>query len=63
MGSKLTNCCMPEPVGTKEFGKMVKRIQTLEEGESPSQRGKELENRGKKEKNHEKGASGTARQF
>ena len=36
MGSKLTNCCMPEPVGTKEFGKMVKRIQTLEEGRVPA---------------------------
>ena len=31
MGPKLINCCMPEQMGTKEFGKMVKIIQTLEE--------------------------------
>ena len=26
------NCCMPEPTGTKDFGKLVKRIESLEEG-------------------------------
>ena len=26
MGSKLINCCMPEQVGTKEYGRMIKRI-------------------------------------
>ena len=31
-GPKLVNCCRPEQMGTKEFGKMMKRIQTLEEG-------------------------------
>ena len=31
-GPKLVNCCKPEQMGTKEFGKMMKRIQTLEEG-------------------------------
>ena len=30
MGSKLMNCCGPEQKDTKEFGKMVKRIQILE---------------------------------
>ena len=33
---KLMNCCRPEQIGTKEFGKMLKRIQTLEEGSVPA---------------------------
>ena len=32
MGPKLLNCCRPEQVGTKEHGKMLKRIQILEDG-------------------------------
>ena len=28
----LINCCMLDEMGNKEFGKMVKRIQILEEG-------------------------------
>ena len=32
MGPTLMNCCRPEQMDTKEFGKMVKRFQTLEEG-------------------------------
>ena len=36
MGPKLMNCCRPEQVDTKEFGKMVKRIQSLEEGRVPA---------------------------
>ena len=32
MGPKLMNCCKPEDVGTKEHGKMLKRIQVLEDG-------------------------------
>ena len=55
MGPKLTNCSRPEQMDTKEFGKMMKRSQILEEGKSPSQRGKDLENRWRKEKNNEKG--------
>ena len=30
MGPKLMNCCKPEQMGTKEYGKMLKRIQVLE---------------------------------
>ena len=37
---KLMKCCLPEPMGTKEFGKMVKRIQTLEEGRVPAKEAK-----------------------
>ena len=42
MGPKLTNSCKPEQVGTKEYGKILKRIQTLEDGRVPA---KEAENR------------------
>ena len=32
MGPKQMNCCKPEQMGTKDFGKMLKRIQVLEDG-------------------------------
>ena len=32
--AKLVNCCRPEQTDTKEFVKMMKRIQTLKELES-----------------------------
>ena len=32
MGPKLMDCCKPELVGKKEHGKMLKRIQNLEDG-------------------------------
>ena len=40
MGPKLMNCCKPEQVVTREYGKMLKRIQVLEQGRTPA---KELE--------------------
>ena len=40
MGPTLINCCMQEPMGTKDFGKMVKRIQTLEERRVPAKEAK-----------------------
>ena len=56
MKPKRTNCCRPEQMDTKEFGKMMKRIQILEEGTVPAREAKnQLENRGRKEKNNEKG--------
>ena len=51
-GPKLMNYRRLEQVGAEEFGKMVKRIQILEEGRVPA---KELENRWRKEMNYEKG--------
>ena len=36
MGPKLMNCGKPEQMGTKEYGKMLKRIQTLEDGRIPA---------------------------
>ena len=35
MGPKMVNCCRLEQLGTKEFGKTMKRVQTLEEGRVP----------------------------
>ena len=50
MGPKLINCCMPEPTGTKEFGKMVKRIQTLEEVRIPAKEAKNWRIEGEKKR-------------
>ena len=36
MGLKLMNCCKPELMGTKEYGKMLKRIQDLEDSGVPA---------------------------
>ena len=36
MGPKLMDCCSQELVGTKEHGKMLKRIQILEDGRVPA---------------------------
>ena len=38
MGPKLMNCSKLEQVGTKEHGKMLKRIQILEDGRVPAKR-------------------------
>ena len=34
------NCCKPEQVGTKEDGKMLKRIQILVDGRVPAKEAK-----------------------
>ena len=36
MRPKWTNCCKPVQVSTKEHGKMLKRIQILEDGRVPA---------------------------
>ena len=36
VGPQLMNCCKPEQVGTQEHGKMLKRIQALEDGRVPA---------------------------
>ena len=36
MGPKLMNFCKPEQAGSKEYGKMLKRIQVLEGGRVPA---------------------------
>ena len=55
MGPKLTNCCRPEKMDTKEFGKMMKRIQILEEGRVPAKEAKNWRIEGEKKKNDKKG--------
>ena len=50
MGPKLVNCCRLEQMGTKEFGKMMKRIQTLEEGRVPVQEAKNWRIEGEKKR-------------
>ena len=50
MGPKLVNCCRPEQMGTKEFSKMIKRIQTLEKGRVPAKEAKNWIIEGEKER-------------
>ena len=63
MEPKLVNCCKPEPMGSKEFGKMTKGIQTLEEGRVPAKEAKNWRIDGEKAKNYEKGVSEAVKQF
>ena len=60
MGPKLVNCCKQEQMGTKEYGKMMKRIQILQEGRV---RAKEAKIRGRKEKNCKKGVYEAVKHF
>ena len=50
MGPKLMNCCRPEKMGIEEFGKMRKRIQTLEEGRVPAKEAKNWRIEGQKKR-------------
>ena len=43
MGLKLMNCFRPDQVGSKEFGKMMKRIQVLEDVGSQQRRNWRIE--------------------
>ena len=42
------NCCKPEQVGTKEYGKMLKRIQVLEGGRIPAREARNWKSEGQK---------------
>ena len=48
MGAKPLNCCKPEQVGTREYGKMLKRIQFLEDGRVPAKDAKKWKIEGPK---------------
>ena len=50
MGPTLVNCCRPEQMCTKEFGKMMKGIQTLEEGRVPVTEAKKWKIEGEKKR-------------
>ena len=45
---KLTNCCRPEQMDTKEFDEMMKRLQILEEGRVPAKEAKNWRIEGQK---------------
>ena len=62
MGPKLTNCCRPEQTDTKEFGKMMKRIQILKEERVPAKEAKNWRIEGAK-KNYKKGEKEAGKQF
>ena len=63
MGPKLTNCCRTEQMDTKEFSKMIEKNSNSRGRRVPAKRGKELENRGRTEKNYKKGVSEAVKQF
>ena len=44
------NCCKPEQVGTKEHGKMFKRIQVLEDGRVPAKKARDWKIAGPKKR-------------
>ena len=48
MVPKLMNCCKPEQVGTKEYGKMFKRIQVVEDGRVPAKEARNWKVEGQK---------------
>ena len=48
MGPQLMDCCKLELVGTKEHGKMLKRIQILEDGRVPATEAKHWKIEGQK---------------
>ena len=51
----LVNCCRLEQMGTKELGKIMKRIQTLEEGRVPANEAKNWITEGEKKRITRKG--------
>ena len=51
MGPTLMHCCRPEQLGTKEHGKLMKRIQILDDGRVPAEEATSWKIEGKKEEN------------
>ena len=48
IGLELMNCCYSEPMGTQGYGKMLKRIQVLEDGRFPAKEAKNWRIEGQK---------------
>ena len=48
MGPKVMNCCRPEQMDTKEYGKMLKRLQVLEDGRVPAKEARDWKIEGQK---------------
>ena len=61
-GMEAENSCRPERMGTKAKGKMLKIIQTFEDGRVPAKEENNWRIEGQKEKNHEKGVLETCEQ-
>ena len=53
-----TECCRPEQMGTKEFAKMLKRIQTLEDGRVPAKEAKHWKLEGQRKESRERSIRG-----
>ena len=58
IGPKLRNCCKLEQVGIKEYGKMINRIQILEDGRVPAKEAVNWKIEGQKEGLREKRIGG-----
>ena len=58
MGPKLMNCWGLESMGTQEYGKMLKRIQVLEDGWVPAKETRSWRIEGQKRRITRKGVSG-----
>ena len=58
MGPMVMNCCPPEQVGTKEYGKMLKRIQVFEDGRVPAKEARSWRIEGQKRRITEKSIRG-----
>ena len=63
MGPKLMSRCKLEPMGIQEYGKMLERIQVLEDGRVPAKEARSWRIEGRKEKNHKKRVSEASEQF
>ena len=63
MGPKRMNGCGLEQMGTKEFGRMLKRIQTLEEGRVLAKETKNWRIEGEKKRVTRKGVQAAHKQF
>ena len=55
MRPKLMNCCEPEPMGTQAHGKMLKRIQVLDDGRVPAKEARSWRIEGQKTRITRKG--------
>ena len=55
MRPKLMNCCKPEPMGTQAHGKMLKRIQILDDGRVPAKEARSWRIEGQKTRITRKG--------
>ena len=58
MGHKMMNSCKPEPMGAQVYGRMLKRIQVLEDGRVPAKEARNWRIEGQKQESQEKSIIG-----